>query len=621
MSAASVLLSVDGMTCGHCVGTVQKALEGVGGVRRAEVDLASGVARVDADADAPLSALVAAVEAVGFGAAAASPETATTTLAVRGMTCARCEAWVADALRAVPGVAKVAVSVADGAARVEAASVSRAALEDAVRRAGYACGADADPPAEPSLETPLLPPPPPTSPTAPTPDAVALRLAVDGMTCGACAAAVTRALRGAHPAVAAAAANCVTDEATVRCPAGDVDAVVRACEAAVARAGYAVSRVHRATGDGDAARPDRAEAVFVVGGLVCAACPPRIVRALGLTAGVLEVAVEVLLERVRVAYDPARLGAQDIARKLRKLGYEAEVEGAASASDRALAGEKARRLAREAEVRRYGREALLALVLALPIFVVVMLLKPYGPRGVVLALEANVLGSRRRYLAAEALGSLLLATPIQFWLGARFYAGAVKALRRGSATMDTLVALGTSAAYGYSCYALGAASHNRPCCRSYRTCAMDGHCFHGHHYFETSALLIAFVLLGKYLEARAKGKTSRALRALLELQPARAVVLCDDQAETVDAAALRRGDVCLVAPGLAVPADGVVVRGASTVDESMLTGEARPVPKSADPERNAVYGGTVNLGPGALRVQVVAVGAGPRGNQPACRAR
>ena len=115
--------------------------------------------------------------------------------------------------------------------------------------------------------------------------------------------------------------------------------------------------------------------------------------------------------------------------------------------------------------------------------------------------------------------------------------------------MDTLVARGTSAAYGYSCYALGAASHNRPCCRSYRTCAMDGHCFHGHHYFETSALLIAFVLLGKYLEARAKGKTSRALRALLELQPARAVVLCDDQAETVDAAALRRGDVEMLAVG------------------------------------------------------------------------
>ena len=159
MSAASVRLSVDGMTCGHCVGTVQKALEGVGGVRRAEVDLASGVARVDADADLPLAALVAAVEAVGFGAAAASPERATTTLAVRGMTCARCEAWVADALRAVPGVAKVAVSVADGAARVEAASVSRAALEDAVRRAGYACGADAVPPADPRPRPPPRPTP------------------------------------------------------------------------------------------------------------------------------------------------------------------------------------------------------------------------------------------------------------------------------------------------------------------------------------------------------------------------------------------------------------------------------------------------------------------------------
>ena len=116
-------------------------------------------------------------------------------------------------------------------------------------------------------------------------DAVALRLAGDGRTCGAGAAAGTRARRGAHPAVAAAAANCVTDEATVRCRAGVVDAVVRACEAAVARAGYAVSRVHRATGDGDAARPDRAEAVFVVGGLVCAAGPPRLVRARGLAAG------------------------------------------------------------------------------------------------------------------------------------------------------------------------------------------------------------------------------------------------------------------------------------------------------------------------------------------------
>ena len=130
---SAVRLSVDGMTCGHCVGAVQKALEGVAGVCKVEVDLANNCARVDADA--PIAALVAAVEAVGFGAAAASTET--TTLKVHGMTCIKCEAWVADALRAVPGVSGVAVSVSDKTARVEGCAVSRAALEDAIKRAGY----------------------------------------------------------------------------------------------------------------------------------------------------------------------------------------------------------------------------------------------------------------------------------------------------------------------------------------------------------------------------------------------------------------------------------------------------------------------------------------------------
>ena len=616
---SAVRLSVDGMTCGHCVGAVQKALEGVAGVRKVEVDLANNCARVDADA--PIAAFVAAVEAVGFGAAAASTETTTMTLKVHGMTCIKCEAWVADALRAVPGVSGVAVSVSDKTARVEGCAVSRAALEGAIKRTGYLLHETpkehfeaAELPDAPAtwtrdaaaanatddLETPLLPP---------TPDpGVALRLAVDGMTCGACAAAVTRALSGAHGSIASAAANCVTDEATVRCRAEDVDTVIQACARAVAAAGYAVNRVQRATSDVTVVDENRAEAVFVVHGIVCAACPPRIARALKLMDGVATVSVEVLLERVRVVYDPSLLGAHDVVRKLRRLGYEAGVEGADSTNDRALAGEKARRLKREGEVRRYGREALLALVLALPIVVTMMILKPYGPRGVVLGLEANVLQSKARYLSAESLGSLLLAAPIQFWLGARFYVGAYKAMRRGSATMDTLVALGTSAAFGYSCYALGAASHNRPCCRSYRSCSAYMECFHGHHYFETSALLIAFVLLGKYLEARAKGRTSRALRALLSLQPAQATVICGEGTEHVDAAALRRGDVCLVAPGCAVPADGLVVNGSSTVDESMLTGEARPVAKNTRADHAQVFGSTVNLGPGALRVQVDAVG-------------
>ncbi|HVJ24804.1 MAG TPA: copper-translocating P-type ATPase, partial [Burkholderiales bacterium] len=178
---------------------------------------------------------------------------------------------------------------------------------------------------------------------------------------------------------------------------------------------------------------------------------------------------------------------------------------------------------------------------------------------------------------------LLLATPVQFWSGARFYRGAWKALRGGTANMDVLVALGTSVAYGFSAVAL----------------------FQGLHlYFEASAVVITLVLLGKYLEARAKAKAAKSLESLIRLQPSRAFVERDGFLVEVDAATLKPGDQFEVRPGDAIPVDGRVIAGASSANESMLTGESAPVAKSIGAH---VYAGTIN-GQGTLKL--VATGTG-----------
>jgi P-type Cu+ transporter len=183
---------------------------------------------------------------------------------------------------------------------------------------------------------------------------------------------------------------------------------------------------------------------------------------------------------------------------------------------------------------------------------------------------------------------LVLATPVQFWLGARFYRAGWKALRALTGNMDLLVALGTSAAYGLSVYMLWRHWGHEP-----------------HLYFEASAAVITLVLLGKWLEARAKRQTTAAIRALQSLRPETARVVRDDGEIEIPAAQLRVGDLVVVRPGERIPVDGVVLEGRSHADESMLTGESLPVPKGP---RDAVTGGAVNA-EGVLKVRVTAVGA------------
>ena len=298
--------------------------------------------------------------------------------------------------------------------------------------------------------------------------------------------------------------------------------------------------------------------VLNIEGMTCASCVARVEKALRAVPGVSGASVNLATEKASVQGQAAP---QALAAAVRAAGYEADIE--------------------LPEGRRETGTALpawwpvaAAMLLSLPL-VLPMLAAPFGHR-----------------LALPGWLQLVLATPVQFWLGARFYRAGWKALRAGSGNMDLLVALGTSAAYGLSVYLLlGAGAH--------------GAHPEPHLYFETSAVVITLVLLGKWLEGRAKRQTLAALDALGRLRPAEALVRRDGHDVLVALAELRVGELMVVKPGARVPADGVVVDGRSHLDESLLTGESLPLAKEPG---DRVAGGAVNAD-GLLLVEATAVGA------------
>jgi len=322
----------------------------------------------------------------------------------------------------------------------------------------------------------------------------------------------------------------------------------------------------------ESAETIRAEVAFAVSGMTCAACVSRLERVLGRRDGVQTALVSLPAERAEVVYDPRRIDSATLAQAIEHAGFGA----------RLIDRDSGRPVAGSAEAPDEAHATLVALrwslLLTLPL-VAQMGLSLGGGTGLPGWLQ------------------LLLATPVQFWLGGRFYRGAWNALKGGGANMDVLIALGTSAAYGLSLWLVlfGGGDH-----------AGAAHSGPPHLYFEASALIISFVLMGKLLEARARRATNQAVEALIALHPEIAHRLTADGAEeTVPLAAVRPGDRLRVRPGESVPADGEIEDGRAAVDESMLTGEALPRERGpGDP----VTGGTLNVD-GLLTLRVLRVGA------------
>ena len=408
---------------------------------------------------------------------------------------------------------------------------------------------------------PALSPSPSGDGAATPPPAVAASqatLGVEGMTCAACSTRVEKALR-AVPGVGSATVNLATERATVAFDATETSPLALA--QAVQRAGYDV----------------RTEEVsFAVGGMTCAACVGRVEKALTGADGVVEASVNLATERARVRY-AAGTDVEALYDAVRDTGYDVvEAVGGASTED-------AEQRARAADRRRLRRRLLWAAGLTLPLFLLEMvpMVVPGG-----MAWIDGVVPMQTRWLLSFAL-----ATAVQFGPGWRFYRAGWAAARHGSPDMNTLVALGTTAAYGYSVVAT----------------FLPGVLPEGavHVYYEASATIITLILLGKWFEARAKGQTSDAVRALLGLRAETARVVRDGVETEVSIDDVAVGDVVRVRPGEKVPVDGVVAEGTSYVDESMVTGEPVPVEKT---EGGAVVGGTVNQA-GALLVETTHVGA------------
>ncbi|MEW6083315.1 MAG: heavy metal translocating P-type ATPase [Chloroflexota bacterium] len=373
-----------------------------------------------------------------------------------------------------------------------------------------------------------------------------LTLPITGMTCANCVATVERNLKKLD-GVNSAVVNLSSERATV-----DFDSAklgIPEMIARVQRAGYGV-----ATG----------EAELIIKRLSDDNDARRLEKALLKLEGVIEAQVSLTSEKARARYIPTVVSQAEIRAAVRQAGFEA-VELGGEAED-------AEAKAREREINEQYRLLVIGLIFTVPLFAFSMLR------------DFNLLGmwSHGEWVH---YAMMLVAAPVQFYVGWQYYVGAYKSLRNGSANMDVLIAMGSSVAYIYSMFiTFGVIS--------------------GHVYFETAAVIITLIRLGKYLEARAKGRTSEAIKKLMGLRAKTARVVRDGVEVELPVDEVRVGDVVLVKPGETIPVDGVVVEGRSAVDESMLTGESMPVEKK---QGDAVVGATLNK-LGALKFEATKVG-------------
>ncbi|MDR0381520.1 MAG: heavy metal translocating P-type ATPase [Oscillospiraceae bacterium] len=389
-------------------------------------------------------------------------------------------------------------------------------------------------------------------------------LSIGGMTCAACAGRIERVV-GKLPGVRRAAVNLASEKLFVEYDAADLP--LSAIKEAVVKIGYEVLE-----------KPQSGTVVIPVGGMTCAACAGRIEKALRRLDGVLEASVNLTAEKAFVTYDPKRLRVSALRAAIEKLGYRA------LEADRADAAEEDR-LRKQREIRALWTRFVIAAVFSVPLLYIAM-----APMITWVRLPFPAMLAPMRFPLVYALTELILVVPVMA-VGHRFYTVGFRALWQRSPNMDSLIAVGTSAAFLYSIY------------NTWRITRGDYHAVDA-LYFETAGVIITLILLGKSLEAVSKGRTSEAIKKLMGLAPKTAVVFRDGAETEIPIDEVEIGDVLLVRPGAKIPVDGTVLEGHTAVDESMLTGESMPVDKQAG---DAVYAATLNTN-GAVRVTATRVG-------------
>ncbi|EPQ56627.1 copper P-type ATPase CtaA [Gloeophyllum trabeum ATCC 11539] len=390
-------------------------------------------------------------------------------------------------------------------------------------------------------------------------DAVAkCELRIEGMTCGSCVESIEGMLRN-QPGIHSIKVALLAERGTI-----EYDPNTWTPE-------KLVNEISDIGFDATVIPPARSDVVTLrIYGMTCSSCTSTVETQLSALPGINSVAVSLATETAKVEFDRTLIGPREMVERIEEMGFDAMLSDQEDST-------QLKSLTRMKEIQEWRSRFQWALTFAVPVFFIGMI----APRMPFLRPIVDF-----RICNAVYLGDLLvllITTPAQFWIGAKFYRNAYKSLMHKTATMDVLVMLGTSAAYFYSLFAVFFAMFNTE--PGYRPFV----------FFDTSTMLIMFVSLGRFLENRAKGKTSAALTDLMALAPSMATIYTDPPACTqekrIPTELVQVGDICKLVPGDKVPADGNVVNGSSSVDESAVTGEPVPVIKQVG---DSVIGGTVN---------------------------
>ena len=390
-------------------------------------------------------------------------------------------------------------------------------------------------------------------------DIIKINLPVEGMTCAACVGHVENALKGV-PGVVDASVNLGTEKASVEFDPAQVRFQV--IEEAVSGAGYKLGTQ---------------SASLNIGGMTCSACVSHIENALREVPGVAEANVNLGVERATVEFIPGMVELSDLQAAVEGAGYRVEGFNDSGDQEREL-----ERLSKMKEIRELRNRLMFAGAGAILLFLGTFDVFPW---------VSNLMGRNYYPFLLWAL-----ATPVQFWAGSNFYTSGLGALKHGTSNMHTLIALGTTVAYAYSVTVV--------LLDAFSPGVLADNGIEAKVYFDTAAIIVALILLGRFLEAGARGRTSEAIRRLIGLWPTSARVLRDGNEIDIPVDQVIIGDTVMVRPGEKIPVDGLVTDGYSAVDESMLTGESMPVEKVPG---DKIFGATINSN-GALYFEATQVG-------------
>ncbi|WP_313071888.1 heavy metal translocating P-type ATPase [Lacrimispora sp.] len=390
-------------------------------------------------------------------------------------------------------------------------------------------------------------------------------LNIRGMTCAACAQRIEKTVRKLS-GVNQANVNLASEKLFVEYDSDHVE--LSAVKAAVTKIGYEVAE-----------KSENAKVTIPIGGMTCAACARRVEKAIGKLEGIEETSVNFATEKATVTYDPQTVRLSVIRGAIEKAGYEALEVDKADAADE----DRARK---QKEIKTLWTKFIVSAIFSIPLFSIAMVPMITFVR---LPFPAGI--EPMRYPLIYALIELILVVPV-LAVGYRFYTVGFKALIQRSPNMDSLIAIGTSAAVIYSVY-------NTFQIASGHFMAVDA------LYFESAGVIITLILLGKSLEAVSKGRTSEAIKKLMGLTPKTATIFVDGVEKEIPIDEVELGDIIIVKPGEKIPVDGTVISGHTSIDESMLTGESMPVDKK---EGDPVYAASINT-TGAFRFKAEKIGS------------